>query len=184
MSTAVVPLPAGRSRRLRRPWLPDFARAAAIVVAGAVLGSVADALSPAPLNVFDLHGPGAPPEKAPRVTVEKFRRWWKSRAVGGNRSLLILDARNKELFTEGHAPGAVLMPPSPAEEFAAAWRAAADLLEDAERVVIVCDSEACRRADLLAKKLEAFGVRHSVVLEGGWEAYRAAGLPVKTGARP
>ncbi|MBM3260181.1 MAG: rhodanese-like domain-containing protein [Candidatus Sericytochromatia bacterium] len=85
---------------------------------------------------------------------------------------VLVDVREPAEFAEGHVEGAVLAPLGTL----GAW--AAQHPKD-RPVVLVCKSG--RRATKAAEQLGAAGFKALVHLEGGMEAWKAAGLPV---ARP
>jgi thiosulfate/3-mercaptopyruvate sulfurtransferase len=152
----------------------DIARLAAIVAASTALALATNALSARPVPILSARGPGAWPEREPRVTAEALRS-----ALASGRPPLLLDARSEEAFRLSRPAGAVHVP---YERLAGAYGALAQTLREASSVVVLCENESCPSADRAARLLAELGHANVAVLHGGWEAYRAAGLPVREGA--
>ncbi len=87
--------------------------------------------------------------------------------------LVLLDVRTGAEFAAEHIEGARLMPLDRLQE-------RKHELKDARAVIVVCRSGS--RAQLAADQLSDLGAKVQV-LDGGMLAWRAAGLPVKEGAR-
>ncbi len=86
-------------------------------------------------------------------------------------TITLIDPRTPEEFVAGHVPGAINVPISNLKEFAQSPGNASDGL-----IVTMCGSTG--RGEKAAAILDAQGVRNVVVLEGGLQAWRDAGLPV------
>ncbi len=149
----------------------DLARLLAVVAASSALGFATNALSAKPVPVFSSRGPGAWPERAPRVAADGLR----SALAAGGRPLL-LDVRSAEAFRSGRAEGSVN---APYDRFIDEYGGPdlAPLLRAAPWVVVLCENESCPSADRVARLLAELGHPNVGVFQGGWEAYRAAGLP-------
>jgi len=152
-------------------WLGDLLRATAIVVAAVALGVGVNAFSRRPLPLLAADGPGAPPHRFARITVEELREAFEQR-----RQLMILDVRNPRVFNAGHPFGAQN---AHAPKFLDFYPQLAKWIATAETVVILCDSEQCPYSDRVAKILA--GHDNMKVLHGGWKAYVEAGLPIEKG---
>lgn len=87
--------------------------------------------------------------------------------------LVLLDVRTSAEYASEHIEGARLIPLDRLQE-------KKHELKDARAVIVVCRSGS--RAQLAADQLSDLGAKVQV-LEGGMLAWRAAGLPVKEGAR-
>lgn len=87
---------------------------------------------------------------------------------------VLLDVRTPAEHGEIHIPGSELMPLHELDP-----RKAAELVPPGGACYVVCRSG--QRARQAAEKLEAAGVPDVVVLEGGVNAWDAAGLPVNRG---
>ena len=92
---------------------------------------------------------------------------------------LLVDARSQESYAEGHLPGAYSLPLAKVERLLDPFRlqVPADL-----PLVVYCSGNGCPDAFDLAKRLIAAGYRNVRVFEGGFAAWRAAGLPVRGSA--
>ncbi|HVR73993.1 MAG TPA: sulfurtransferase [Planctomycetota bacterium] len=102
---------------------------------------------------------------------------------------VLLDARDRKKYEEGHAAGAVLVD-------AAAWAKAFGDGKDAAgwtrrigalglspgSTVVVYDDAASKDAARIWWILRYWGFEDARLLNGGWKAWKAAGLPVETGA--
>ena len=88
---------------------------------------------------------------------------------------LFLDVREPSEYTQGHIASAVLLPLAQVDP-----GVAGRLLADGRRCIVVC--KAGMRARKAAEILAAAGIQNLSVLEGGMDAWIAAGLPVKTGS--
>lgn len=96
-----------------------------------------------------------------------------NKARGGS---LLLDVRMPAEFEEIHIPGSVLHPLSDLDP-----AAVRKLAEGKNSCVVVCRSG--NRARQAAAKLEAAGVPHLAILDGGVLAWESAGLEVKRGRK-
>lgn len=98
-----------------------------------------------------------------------------SEACACSADSVILDVRSPREYSEGHIPNAVLRP---LPELSPG--AVKPLLGDGKRCLVVC--KAGTRATNAAQILAAAGVTDLAVIEGGMDAWAAAGLPVKRGS--
>ena len=103
---------------------------------------------------------------------ELSARLTQSEASGG--SPLLLDVRTPMEHSEMHLPGCRLVPLDSLDAAALAAEAGSD-----REVVIICRSG--NRAGRAAEKLAAAGMNRISVLQGGLQAWSAAGLPVNRG---
>lgn len=161
------PLPAG--------WRVECLRALAILAAAALLALATNAFSDKPVPLLAPDGPGAPPERAPRISIDALKS-----ALASQRALLLLDVRRPEIYAAAHPAGAKN---APAEEFLEAYTRLnlSTLLRAAEDVVLLCDSAQCPAADRVAKTLRTFKHDNVRVLQDGWVVYENSGLPVEKG---
>jgi rhodanese-related sulfurtransferase len=90
------------------------------------------------------------------------------------KEVLILDVRTPAEFEEAHIEGSVLHPLSSLEPGEVARLAAGK-----EESILICRSG--NRARQAAEKLRASGLKSVKVLDGGMQAWEAAGLPLKRG---
>ncbi len=106
------------------------------------------------------------------ITVQETEDLWRT---GG---AAFVDARAAELYAQGHVPGALSAPPAGSE---------AELPTFFERlplegpIVIYCEGGDCHSSLALAKRLHEKGFTDLRVFGGGWEEWRAAGLPEEAG---
>jgi glyoxylase-like metal-dependent hydrolase (beta-lactamase superfamily II)/rhodanese-related sulfurtransferase len=91
--------------------------------------------------------------------------------------LVVLDVRERDAYEAGHVPGARLLPRGQLE-----LRVNDDLPDPTRRIVTCC--EFGRISTLAAATLRAMGFRRAVALDGGMQAWRDAGYPLRTGPAP
>lgn len=157
------------------PFVVEVLRALVIVVAAGAMGLSTNALKEKPVPLLARDGPGAPPERARRISAAGLKA-----GLEAGRAIIVLDVRSEEKFAAGHAANARN---APAPEFLTHYARLhlSTLLLAAEDVVLICESDLCPSADRVAKQLGELGHKNVHVLQDGWEAYRAAGLPAATG---
>jgi len=88
---------------------------------------------------------------------------------------LIVDVRTSAEYSAGHIPGAINVP---VDELDARFDALA--VAPDEEIVVHCQSG--RRASAAERALREAGYTHVVDLDGSMQAWKAAGLPVESGA--
>lgn len=152
----------------------DWVRAGLIVILAAALGLTTNAFSRKPVPVLASDGPGARPEKGPRVSASDVAAALKSTGV------LFLDVRDAAAFAKEHPAGAVNLPITQFLDSLTSQNVPA-LMASAKKVVLVCDGEDCSASDRAYKDLAALKHPNLKVLEGGWAAYTKAGLPTVKG---
>ena len=91
--------------------------------------------------------------------------------------LIVLDVREREAYEAGHVPGAQLLPRGQLE-----LRVNEELPDPTRRIVTVC--EFGRISTLAAATLRQMGFQRVIALDGGMKAWREAGYPIRTGAKP
>lgn len=148
-------------------------RALAIVLAGAVLGLAANAISPR--RIPYLTPPPAPIRAQDTVTLQEAEELWK----GG--SAFFLDARAPVDYAAGHIAGAVNVP---VEEFDDHYQQIAGMLTPDAIVVAYCDGLECDLSHRLMIILRERGYHNVRLLVNGWTTWRTAGLPTRTGDQP
>ena len=89
---------------------------------------------------------------------------------------VLVDARTGVLFRRGHLPGALSLPLDDLSHRLPAFRRQ---VPAGTVIVTYCNGYGCPDSFDLATRLLAAGYRHLRVFEGGYPAWRAAGLPVK-----
>ncbi len=101
------------------------------------------------------------------------------RELQGTTTLLI-DARSRMAFAEGHLPGARSLPRGEEVSGVGALQAEVSL---STPLILYCSGYDCNDSFVLAEELIAAGYRQVRVFEGGFPEWRDAGLPVE-GAQP
>lgn len=91
---------------------------------------------------------------------------------------VFLDARDERLYREGRVPRALS---APAEAVEASFPAFFERLPLEGALVLYCEGGDCTSSLALAKLLHGRGFKDLRVFTGGWEEWRAAGLPEETG---
>lgn len=91
---------------------------------------------------------------------------------------VVLDARAEGFYGQGHVPGARNLPVS-----ASGFDVSAAILElpKDRTFVVYCEGGDCQSSLALAKRLHEAGFRDVRVFTGGWDEWRAAGLPEEKG---
>ncbi len=90
--------------------------------------------------------------------------------------VVLVDARTKEEFNDGHIPGAVNLP---VYEFPRYYQEAADRFGNDRIIVTYCSSITCVDSSLLAEKLYRKGHTQIFVYRGGFDEWSNLGLPVE-----
>ena len=101
----------------------------------------------------------------------------RDRVARGEDDLVVLDVREREAYLQGHVPGALLLPRGQLE------LRVDEALPDPTRRVLTC-CEFGRISTLAAATLRAMGFERAVALDGGMQAWRAAGYALKVGEEP
>lgn len=106
--------------------------------------------------------------RVPFMSLEEL----KSHVEAGGTSLLILDVREREAYDRGHIPGAHLLPRGQLE-----LRVNSELPDPTQRILAYC--ELGQISTFAAATLRNMGYQRAVALDGGMQAWRAAGFPVE-----
>jgi glyoxylase-like metal-dependent hydrolase (beta-lactamase superfamily II)/rhodanese-related sulfurtransferase len=101
----------------------------------------------------------------------------RQRLARGDADLVVLDVRERDAYLQGHVPGARLLPRGQLE-----LRVDEELPDPTRRVLTCC--EFGRISTLAAATLRAMGFERAVALDGGLQAWRAAGFPLSVGEAP
>lgn len=123
--------------------------------------------------------PAAAPEVARRHFVDKLGVETDPSDVHADRAagvggFVVVDARSREAYRQGHVPGAVSLPHREIDA-----RSAAALPRD-DVVVVYCWGPHCNGAARAGAKLAALGYRVKEMI-GGIDGWRREGLPVSIG---
>ena len=163
----------GERGRAGASWKTEGLRAAAVVALAAALALATNCLSSYPVPLLAADGPGALPERAQRIGVEEYKK-----LLVSQKAVLLLDVRREEAYNAGHAAGSLHVP---FDDFAAYYeRLNLDSkLEEAEEVVLICESDDCLSADRTARLLKDLRYPNVRVFYGGWNAYVEAGFQVE-----
>ncbi len=103
------------------------------------------------------------------MSMEELNR----RIAARENDLVVIDVREKDAYDAGHLPGARLMPRGQLE------LRVNDAFPD-PTVRIVCTCEFGKISTLAAHTLRSLGFQRAVAMDGGFRAWREAGLPVET----
>jgi len=90
-------------------------------------------------------------------------------ALSAREPLLWVDARPRSEYERGRIPEAMLLNE---EEWDARVTAVLDRWQPGQRVVVYCDSGACRASHAVAERLREFRMGPVFVLQGGWERWK------------
>ena len=148
-------------------------RALLIVVAGAVLGLAANAISPR--RIPFITPPKAAPQAQDTVTLQEAQQLW----AGG--SSFFLDARASSDYTAGHIAGALSLP---VEEFDDRYQQVAGMLTPDSVIIVYCDGLDCDLSHRLMAKLHDMGYHNVRLIVNGWTTWHTAGLTTHTGDQP
>jgi glyoxylase-like metal-dependent hydrolase (beta-lactamase superfamily II)/rhodanese-related sulfurtransferase len=102
------------------------------------------------------------------MSMEEVRQ----RVAAGDRSLVILDVRERDAYDAGHVPGARHLPRGQLE-----LRVDQALPDPTTRILTCC--EFGKISTLAAATLRAMGYTRAVALDGGLKAWREAGYPLE-----
>jgi rhodanese-related sulfurtransferase len=110
-----------------------------------------------------------PAQAVRRLTPAELRRRMRRKSV------VVVDVRGRAEYEAGHIGGALSMPE--AEAYGRAGE-----LRGRRRQVVIYDAGPSEEATRVARRLWLAGLENVAVLEGGLDAWRAAGLPVEASA--
>ena len=106
------------------------------------------------------------------ITLARVKQFWEAKAA------VIIDARTREEFDEGHIPGAVHMDYEEAVTDPARLEA---FDPGGKPIVIYCGGGTCEVSKNLGYAFVAAGKTKVLVYTGGWPEWLASGLPVARG---
>ena len=148
-------------------------RALVIVMAGAVLGVAANALSPR--RIPFLTPPKAPPRASDTVPLDDAKALW------GSGTAFFLDAREPRDYQAGHIAGALSLP---IDEFDDHYPQVQPMLTPDSTIVAYCDGLDCDLSHRLMDRLHELGYHNVRLLVNGWTTWHTAGLLTHTGDQP
>lgn len=91
---------------------------------------------------------------------------------------VILDARSRKYYLEGHIPGALSFP---AEEFYELIEPFRERVAELQPIIVYCGGYTCEDSPMLHDLLVSEGYADVKVFEAGFPAWQQAGLPIETG---
>jgi rhodanese-related sulfurtransferase len=145
-------------------------RALVLTVASALLGLVANAVSPRGIPYRTPPKKEAPPTDY--IPLEEAKQLWLSGIA------FFFDARAKADYLAGHIANAFSLP---LEEFDSRYPEVAGMLTPATPIVVYCDGENCDLSHDLTARLRDLGYQNVRILKNGWTVWRAAGHPTASG---
>jgi rhodanese-related sulfurtransferase len=148
-------------------------RALVIVMAGAVLGLGANALSPR--RIPFLTPPKAPPRSSDTVPLDEAKALW------GSGTALFLDAREATDYRAGHIAGALSLP---IDEFDDHYPQVQPMLTPDATIIAYCDGLECDLSHRLMDRLRELGYHNVRLLVNGWTTWHTAGLLTHAGDQP
>jgi rhodanese-related sulfurtransferase len=95
--------------------------------------------------------------------------------------LVVLDARAKDAYVEGHLPGALNLPVENLDEF---YPPLKKTLEAKNHIIVYCDGGDCELSHDLAEALKGYGYKRVQLFAGGVAAWTEAGEKLKPGEEP
>ena len=93
---------------------------------------------------------------------------------------VLIDARTKAEYEEGHIPGAIHMD---YYELGRYLKELLPTLDPMQRTIVYCYGPDCEDAELLARELYMLGFTDLLVFEGGFEEWTDSGRATEGGAR-
>jgi len=148
-------------------------RSLVIVVAGAAIGLVGNAVSPR--GIAWLTPPPARWEAKDNVALDEAKQFWSSGAA------VFLDARSPADYAAGHIANAFNLP---AEKFDEHYPQVATMLAPDTRIVCYCDGVECDLSHHLVELLRQRGYTSVRILVNGWTSWHRAGYPTTKGTQP
>ncbi|HYP01336.1 MAG TPA: rhodanese-like domain-containing protein [Pyrinomonadaceae bacterium] len=131
---------------------------------------------PPPIN-FNVAMPRFTPPKMPELNLSKLVLRISARHLEAKlilKSAVVVDVGTKNEYDAGHIPGAILIP-------ASQLAARAARLPKSKEIVLYCKCSGQELSMRAAVELQSKGFENVSVLEGGYQAWLDAGLPVKQG---
>ncbi len=98
-------------------------------------------------------------------------------ASGAN---VFIDARNDDSYEEGHIPGALQCDHYELDNY---LPNVLPLAEGAEKVIVYCNGGDCEDSIFMCQDLITAGISYDnlYLFSGGWQAWKAGGMPIDTG---
>ena len=148
-----------------------------IVIFGAAIGMAYNQFQESPLPIFKTYKPDPTLEAGEDLSV-----YYIEIDVEGLRDMVeaemavLLDARTRENYNQGHIPKAVSLP---IVEFKQTYDTVSHLLIEDKAIIIYCIGVHCIDSAMLAKELNQKGHRDIFVYKGGIEEWQELGYPIE-----
>jgi rhodanese-related sulfurtransferase len=149
-----------------------------IVIFGAVIGMAYNQFQESPLPIFKKYKPEPKGETGEDLSVyyieidaEGLRDFVEAEMA------VLLDARARENYNQGHIPKAISLPIG---EFKQQYDAISHLLIEDKVIIIYCIDLYCPDSSKLAKELHQKGHRQIFAYRGGIEEWRELGYPIES----
>src|SRR5438128_1586041 len=143
-------------------------RALIIVLSGAVLGLIGNAVSPRGIPFI------TPPKKAPKQ--DEFIRLEQAKELWSNGAAVFLDAREPLDYAAGHIGNALNLP---ALAFERHFGEVAPLLTPDAQIIVYCDGTECELSHRLADSLRQQSYTNVHILFNDWTTWTNAGFPTE-----
>lgn len=148
-----------------------------IVIFGAAIGMAYNQFQQSPLPIFKTYKPDPVQEADEDLSV-----YYIEMDVGTLRDMVeaemavLLDARTREHYNQGHIPKAINLPIG---EFKQMYDKISPLLTEDKAIIIYCIGVHCIDSSLLAKELHQKGHREIFVYKAGIEEWQELGYPIE-----
>jgi rhodanese-related sulfurtransferase len=118
------------------------------------------------------HGAVTP---AREISTDELRR-----KLGGDASIVLIDALAPMVYAHSHLPGALNLPASSFDRFAVERR----LPDRSAEIIVYCSNPDCDDSHATAEKLIALGYTNVWRYPGGKDEWRGRGLPLERAGKP
>jgi rhodanese-related sulfurtransferase len=155
-----------------------------IVIAGALLGLVGNAISPRGIPFVGDFSRGAALANRTAEEIAELPGETDATQVKADLGLagvLVLDARDSEGYAEGHIPGALNLP---VDDFDSHYQTLMERIEESALTIVYCDGGDCELSHDLAVMLRDLGHGPLQLFPGGYEEWIEAGYAVTVGSDP
>ncbi|MCH8264733.1 MAG: hypothetical protein IIC10_04980 [Proteobacteria bacterium] len=143
-------------------------------------GGVTDAVESSQAGaVSDAVKPSRPQHDFQTITFKEVLEAFHDTATADG-AYVFVDARNDQLYEEGHIPGALQADHFRLDEFI---EAVLDATDTAEKVIVYCNGGDCEDSIYVCQDLIEFDVPYDrlYLYGGGWNEWESEGQPVATG---
>ncbi len=98
------------------------------------------------------------------------------------KTAVFLDARNPDLYAQGHIPGSLNFPANDADKYAP--QVMPQLPDKTREIIVYCSGGDCTLSMEIAQLLVDQGYKRVEVFEDGWPGWNKAGYAAATGMNP